>query len=224
MASTPTGAMVVHPTTSYPQLAALTGRLDEVSRADHNRYVDAAALATGLFGDATTANILLLGVAVQRGRRRRAPGRHRAGHRAQRRRRRPQRRRRSGGAGAGSSTRPRSRQAAGFVVAAAPETTDELIERLAADLVGFQSEAYARRFRDLVGVAPRRRAAGRPGEHGVHRGGRPLRAQADGLQGRVRGRPAAAGAGGPRRRTRRSAARAPRSRGGCTRRRCGPRA
>ena len=67
VASTPTGAMVAHPTTPYPDLGALTGRLDEVSRADHNRFVDAAALATGLFGDATTANILLLGVAVQAG-------------------------------------------------------------------------------------------------------------------------------------------------------------
>ena len=42
VASTPTGAMVAHPTTPYPDLGALTGRLDEVSRADHNRYVDAA--------------------------------------------------------------------------------------------------------------------------------------------------------------------------------------
>ena len=59
--------MVAHPTTPYPDLGALTGRLDEVSRAEHNRYVDAAALATGLFGDTTTANVLLLGVAVQQG-------------------------------------------------------------------------------------------------------------------------------------------------------------
>ena len=93
VAATPTGAMVAHPTTPYPNLDALTGRLDEVSRADHNRYVDSAALATGLFGDATTANILLLGVAVQQGAIAVDPAHDRAGDRAQRRRRRAQRRR-----------------------------------------------------------------------------------------------------------------------------------
>ena len=44
-------------------------------------------------------------------------------------------------------------QAAGMATGAPPETTDQLIDRLAADLVGYQSERYARRFLDLVGVA-----------------------------------------------------------------------
>ena len=93
VAVTPTGAMVAHPTTPYPQLDMLTGRLDEVSRRQHNRYLDSAALATGLFGDATAANVLLLGVAVQQGAIPVDAGLRRAGDRAQRRRRRPQRRR-----------------------------------------------------------------------------------------------------------------------------------
>ena len=57
----------VHPTTPYPELDVLTGRLAEVSKPELNRYPNASALATGLFGDGSTANILLLGVAVQAG-------------------------------------------------------------------------------------------------------------------------------------------------------------
>ena len=36
-------------------------RLDDVSRADLNRYLDAAAITRGLFGATTTANILVMG-------------------------------------------------------------------------------------------------------------------------------------------------------------------
>ncbi|MET0460955.1 MAG: indolepyruvate ferredoxin oxidoreductase family protein, partial [Ilumatobacteraceae bacterium] len=152
VAATPTGAMVAHPTTPYPELAALTGRLDEVSRADHNRYVESAALATGLFGDATTANILLLGVAVQQGAIAVAPAsieraielngvavdRNVAAFRWGRR---------------WGAFPTEVDQAAGLVVDVVPETLDELIDRLADDLVGYQSERYARRFLDLVDVA-----------------------------------------------------------------------
>jgi indolepyruvate ferredoxin oxidoreductase len=152
VASTSTGEMIVHPTTPYPQLAALTGRLDEVSRADHNRYVDSAALATGLFGDSMTANILLLGVAVQAGAIAVHPdaieraielngvavARNVAAFRWGRR----------------WVVAPDDvGRAAGLAVAPPPETTDELIDRLAADLADYQSAAYARRFRDLVAVA-----------------------------------------------------------------------
>jgi indolepyruvate ferredoxin oxidoreductase len=152
VAATPTGHMVSHPTTGYPQLDALTGRLAEVSRAEHNRYIDSAALATGLFGDATTANILLLGVAVQQGAIAVDPahleraielngvavdkniaafrwGRRWAAHPAE------------------------VEQAAGFAPVAAPETTDQLIDRLADDLVGYQDAKYARAFRTLVARA-----------------------------------------------------------------------
>jgi indolepyruvate ferredoxin oxidoreductase len=154
VASTPTGAMVAHPTTSYPNLSALTGRLDEVSRADHNRFVDSAALATGLFGDSTTANIVLLGVAVQAGAIAVHPdaieraielngvavARNVAAFRWGRR---------------WIVAPAEVEAAAGLSVAAAPESTDQLIERLRVDLVGYQSEKYAARFVDLVGVARR---------------------------------------------------------------------
>ncbi len=152
VAVTPTGAMVAHPTTPYPQLDVLTGRLDEVSRGEHNRYLDSAALATGLFGDATTANILLLGVAVQQGaipvdpqRVERAielngvaVARNVAAFRWGRR---------------WAVAPAEVSEAAGIPAPVAPETLDELVERLAGDLVGYQSARYAERFRDLVAAA-----------------------------------------------------------------------
>jgi indolepyruvate ferredoxin oxidoreductase len=152
VASSPTGSMVVHPTTAYPELAALTGRLDEVSRADHNRYVDSAAIVTGLFGDSTTANIFLLGVAVQAGAVAVHPDaieraielngvavqRNVAAFRWGRR---------------WVVAPDEVEAAAGVPGIVLPETTEELIERLADDLVGYQSEAYADRFRQLVNVA-----------------------------------------------------------------------
>ncbi len=149
---TPTGAMVTQPTTSYPNLNALTGRLDEVSRSGHNRYVDAAGLATGLFGDATAANVLLLGVAVQCGAIAVAPqhieraielngvavARNIAAFRWGRR---------------WAALPDEVEQAAGIAGAPPPETFEQLVERLAADLVDYQSARYARRFRDVVAVA-----------------------------------------------------------------------
>ena len=153
---------------------------------------------------------------------RRRPGQRRAGDRAQRRRRRPQRRRLPLGAplggrpGRGGRRRPASR------APVAPETLDEL------------DRAPRRRPRRVpVGELrralprPRRRGAATPSSASIptstrlHRGRRPQRAQADGLQGRVRGRPPAARARGREPATRPSAGRAPRSRGGCTRRCCG---
>ncbi|MET0909331.1 MAG: DUF6537 domain-containing protein, partial [Ilumatobacteraceae bacterium] len=152
VAPTPTGLMVSHPTTPYPDLSALTGRLGEVSRAGHNRFVDTAALASGLFGDTTTANVMLLGVAVQRGAIAVTPARveraielngvaverNVAAFRWGRR---------------WAAFPTEVEQAAGLAGPAAPETTAELVDRLADDLVGYQSEAYARRFLDLVDVA-----------------------------------------------------------------------
>jgi indolepyruvate ferredoxin oxidoreductase len=152
VAPTPTGTMVSHPTTPYPELSALTGRLGEVSRADDNRFLDTAALAIGLFGDTTTANVMLLGVAVQQGAIAVSPDRieraielngvaverNVAAFRWGRR---------------WAAFPAEVEQAAGLTAPAAPETTNELVGRLAADLVDYQSEAYARRFLDLVDVA-----------------------------------------------------------------------
>ena len=146
---TPTGAMVVHPGLAAPSGDALRTRLDSVSRPEHNRYVDAVGLAEGLFGDAAMANLLLVGVAVQIGAIPLAPSsieqaielngvavdRNREAFRW----------------GRQWAVDPRSVDAAAATPAPhAPETTDELIERLAADLHDYQSAAYAERFTTTV--------------------------------------------------------------------------
>ena len=65
--SVPTGSMVVHPEQGGPSLAGLRDRLDAFSRADVSRYVDASAVNDGLFGDGATTNMFLVGVAFQAG-------------------------------------------------------------------------------------------------------------------------------------------------------------
>lgn len=149
LAAVPTGSMVTHPTTGYPAATALTGRLDQVSRADLNRYVDAAAVTEGLFGSSTTANIFLLGVAVQHGaiaidhdkieraielngvavERNLAAfrwGRHWAVDAAA------------------------TERSAGIATPPVPETLDELIDRLGEDLVDYQNRKYSARFRRTI--------------------------------------------------------------------------
>ncbi|MEO7398369.1 MAG: indolepyruvate ferredoxin oxidoreductase family protein, partial [Ilumatobacteraceae bacterium] len=64
---TPTGNMVLHPDVGYPGRSALQRRLDASSRAECNRYVPVNELVTGLFGDNASANVFLVGVAVQAG-------------------------------------------------------------------------------------------------------------------------------------------------------------
>ncbi len=65
---TPTGEMVGKPDVSYPTQDEMRDRVGACSLLDENRYVDAAGLTRAVFGDAATANIFLLGVAVQSGR------------------------------------------------------------------------------------------------------------------------------------------------------------
>jgi indolepyruvate ferredoxin oxidoreductase len=65
--STPTGKMVLNPSVPYPEVVDLERRLDACSRAERNRYAPVAELVAGLFGDTTTANVFLLGVAHQAG-------------------------------------------------------------------------------------------------------------------------------------------------------------
>ena len=64
-------------------------------------------------------------------------------------------RQRSAGVGRGPTIPRRSSAAADLPLTPRPETVDELIERLAADLVGYQSTAYADRFRAVVADARR---------------------------------------------------------------------
>ncbi|MFP5487140.1 MAG: indolepyruvate ferredoxin oxidoreductase family protein, partial [Acidimicrobiia bacterium] len=158
----PTGAMVVDPNhVSYPEQDLLRRRLDEVSRPADNRYVDAAAVTRGLFGSTTTANIFVLGVAVQLGAVPIAPasieraielngvaveqnlaafrfGRH-------------------------WTIDPASVEAAANVQAPRIETLDQLVDRLTADLVDYQDDRYARRFRDRIERVRRAEAATDPG-------------------------------------------------------------
>ena len=64
---TPTGRMVAHPDLVYPS-EAIEARLAAATKVDGNRFVDATALASALAGSAASANVLLLGIAVQDGR------------------------------------------------------------------------------------------------------------------------------------------------------------
>ena len=142
--TTPTGSMVVHPETPYPS-QQLAERLDGSSQ--RHLLVDAQRIVNGLLGDDTTANVFLLGVAVQ------------AGHLP---------------VGTDSIERaislngvavdtnltafgwgrswvvdPRATESAAGI---AIETCDDtpLLERLTADLTAYQSVAYAARYRAVV--------------------------------------------------------------------------
>lgn len=148
----PTGQMVTHPDIAPPSAAVLVERVGQVSRSEDNRFLDAAGLADGLLGSTTTANILLLGAAVQAGAipvpadaieqaitlNGVAVDTNLAAFRWGR---------------AWIRDAASVERAAGLTRPAGPESFDDLVERLAADLVGYQSEAYADRFRAVVGAA-----------------------------------------------------------------------
>jgi indolepyruvate ferredoxin oxidoreductase len=63
---TPTGRMISEPATPYPT-ESIEQRLRDATRADQIQFLDATALATTLTGSAAQSNLLLLGVAVQKG-------------------------------------------------------------------------------------------------------------------------------------------------------------
>jgi indolepyruvate ferredoxin oxidoreductase len=63
----PTGQMVSDVAARYPGLDALVARIDAVSTAGRNVYVDAQQLAERLLGDHMASNLLLVGVAWQLG-------------------------------------------------------------------------------------------------------------------------------------------------------------
>jgi indolepyruvate ferredoxin oxidoreductase len=145
----PTGRMVTHPdTTFYPTDGSLRARLDEVSRPELNRYLDAAAICRGIFGSTTAANILTLGVAVQAGALPISPSsieraielngvavqQNLAAFRF----------------GRQWAIDPTVIESAAHLEVRTPETLDQLITRLAADLADYQDAEYARRFRDTV--------------------------------------------------------------------------
>jgi indolepyruvate ferredoxin oxidoreductase len=148
----PTGEMVARPgATAYPEQSVLRRRLDDVSRPEFNRYLDAAALTRGLFGSTTTSNILMMGVAVQIGA---LPIDPAAIERAIE---------LNGVAvdanvaafrfGRQWAEAPEVVEAAAGVTAPRVETLDQLVERLAVDLTDYQDAAYARRFTDRIAQA-----------------------------------------------------------------------
>jgi indolepyruvate ferredoxin oxidoreductase len=141
----PTGEMVVHPDEkAFPEHEVLRRRLDQSSRAEHNRYLDAGAITKGLFGNSASANVLVLGVAVQTGA---LPVAAEAIERAIE---------LNGVAleqnlaafrfGRQWAIDPERVEAMAAVSAPRIETTDQLIERLAADLADWGDAAYADRF------------------------------------------------------------------------------
>jgi indolepyruvate ferredoxin oxidoreductase len=64
---TPTGDMITHPDLALPPARALCERIASVSRSDVQHWADAAAITGDLFGDATTANLFVVGMAWQAG-------------------------------------------------------------------------------------------------------------------------------------------------------------
>jgi indolepyruvate ferredoxin oxidoreductase len=63
----PTGQMVVDTTVHFPELGSTLLNIDRVTRKDDNVYLDAQAMAEGLFNDHMATNPLMLGAAYQAG-------------------------------------------------------------------------------------------------------------------------------------------------------------
>ena len=148
----PTGQMVTHPDLAAPSSATLLDRVNSESRLADNRHLDASALADALLGSTTAANVIVLGAAVQIGA---LPVPAEAIERAIT---------LNGVAvdtnlaafrwGRAWADDPEAvDRAADLPATPRPETVDELIDRLSADLVGYQSTAYANRFRAVVADA-----------------------------------------------------------------------
>ncbi len=64
---TPTGEMITHPEIALPSSTDLIDRIASQTRADGGFWADAAAVTEELFGNATTANLFVVGMAIQAG-------------------------------------------------------------------------------------------------------------------------------------------------------------
>ncbi len=64
---TPTGEMITHPDHALPPADELCERIASVTRSDVQHWADAAHITEDLFGDATTANLFVVGMAYQAG-------------------------------------------------------------------------------------------------------------------------------------------------------------
>ncbi|MEM9174065.1 MAG: indolepyruvate ferredoxin oxidoreductase family protein [Myxococcota bacterium] len=65
--ATPTGEMITHPEIALPSSTELIERIASHTRADAGFWADAAAITEDLFGSATTANLFVVGMAIQSG-------------------------------------------------------------------------------------------------------------------------------------------------------------
>ncbi len=63
----PTGQMVVDTGVHFPELSSMLMSIERVTRKDPNVYLDAQAIAEGLFGDHMAVNPIVLGAAYQAG-------------------------------------------------------------------------------------------------------------------------------------------------------------
>jgi len=63
----PTGRMVVDTGVHFPELASTLMSIDRVTRKDPNVYLDATAMAEGLFDDHMATNLIMIGAAYQAG-------------------------------------------------------------------------------------------------------------------------------------------------------------
>ena len=150
----PTGSMVTHPNSHMaPAVGELVERMDAVSRPEHNRYLDAQAITRGLFGSATSANILAMGAAVQAGAIPIDPASIEQAIRL------------NGVAvdqnvaafrfGRQWAADPDGVEARAGIQAPRVETLEQLVDRLRDDLADYQDDAYARRFAKRVDAARR---------------------------------------------------------------------
>ncbi len=64
---TPTGEMITHPEHALPPANELCDRIAAVTRADVQHWADAAQVTASLFGNATSANMFVVGMAFQAG-------------------------------------------------------------------------------------------------------------------------------------------------------------
>jgi indolepyruvate ferredoxin oxidoreductase len=159
--ATPPGALITHPETPMPTFEELQAVLATVTRADHAQWADAEAITNAAFGDAQTANVFVVGMALQAGALPIAPefmeealelngvqvdaniralrlGRHTV-------------------VDPGGVVRM-------LHLAEEPDGgADAVIGMLADDLVAYQDDAYARAFREFVDTVARAESAAVPG-------------------------------------------------------------
>jgi len=64
---TPTGAIVAHPERTMPEPAELEAVIASATRSDCRHWADAQAITDALMGDSVTANVFVVGMAVQAG-------------------------------------------------------------------------------------------------------------------------------------------------------------